>query len=198
MNRLPKEKRTQLMLVIIVTLAIAAGLWSTLIHAQQETLRDLKQKRLASETKRDQIRNTIKNNQQIEKDLATALRKLDMQEEEMASGDLYASMYNSIRRFKPGYKVEIPEIKSTGVATPVDLLPEFPYKQVGVTISGTAYYFDLGRFVADFENRFPNSRIINLDLTPASPSAEDREKLLFRMDIVSLVKSGGMHPLGKL
>src|SRR6185369_10746376 len=34
MSRISKEKRTHVILVVIVTLAVAAGLWSTLIRAQ--------------------------------------------------------------------------------------------------------------------------------------------------------------------
>ena len=198
MNRLSKEKRTQLILVIVTTLAVVITIWGTLIRAQQQSLQMLNEKRVASEKKQDQIRNTKKNSQQIEKDLTLTLRKLENQEEDMAADDLYASMYNSIRRFKSAYRVDIPEIKSTGVPTETDLLPEFPYKQVTVTISGTAYFFDLGKFVADFENRFPTSRIVDLDLSPASSAVlEDREKLAFKMDIVSLVRPGGTHSTGK-
>jgi hypothetical protein len=71
----------------------------------------------------------------------------------------------------------------------VTLLPKFPYKQVVMTIIGTAYYHDLGKFIADYENEFPTSRIMNLDLSPASvQSADEKEKLAFKFDIVSLVK----------
>lgn len=197
MNRLSKEKRNQLVLVIIATVAVIAGLWGFLIRSQQESLRVLSEKKASSENKISQIQNAIKNSQQIEKDLAINLRKLDAQEEDMASGDLYLSMYNSIRRFKAPYKVDVPDFKSVSGAAEEDLLPEFPYKQVTITISGTAYYYDLGRFVADFENRFPSARIVNLDLLPASSAIpEDREKLSFKMDVVSLVKSGGARPAG--
>jgi len=109
----------------------------------------------------------------------------------MPSGDLYASMVDTIRKFKLGHKVEIPQFNSPSSPADVALLPKFPYKQTVMTITGTAYYHDLGKFVADFENEFPSARILNLDISTASAqSADEKERLAFKLDIVSLVKSG--------
>jgi hypothetical protein len=64
-----------------------------------------------------------------------------------------------------------------------------------VSISGSAHYHDIGKFVADFENQFPTSRILNLDISPSSVTAADeKEKLAFKMDIVSLVASSANRP----
>ncbi len=68
----------------------------------------------------------------------------------------------------------------------VDLLSKFPYKQLKVTVNGTAYYHDLGKFIADFENTYPHARITNLTLEPAGNTGDNSEKLAFRMDIVAL------------
>jgi hypothetical protein len=143
-----------------------------------------------------QIQDMISNSKQIEAMLNIVSNKLSVQEEGMASGDLYSSMYNSVKNFKALYKVDIPQFSSGGDAAPVNLLPKFPYKQVTISIAGTARYYDIGRFVSDFENRFPTSRVLNIDLSPASASGpEDQEKLSFRMDIVSLVRPGGARPV---
>jgi hypothetical protein len=71
----------------------------------------------------------------------------------------------------------------------VSLIPSFPYKQATVGVGGTAYYYDLGKFLAELENRFPYMRVQNLLLEP-SPGAnpEEKEKLSFRMEIVALIK----------
>ena len=68
------------------------------------------------------------------------------------------------------------------------MLPQFPYKQIRVNINGTAYYHDLGKFIADFENTFPHIRIVNLTIEPVNTADPGNEKLSFRMDIVALVK----------
>jgi Tfp pilus assembly protein PilO len=72
----------------------------------------------------------------------------------------------------------------------VDLLAHFPYRELKVTVTGTAYYHDLGKFIADFENEFPHIRIVNLTVEPtASVTQNNSEKLTFSMEIVALVKA---------
>jgi Tfp pilus assembly protein PilO len=195
MKRISKQKQNQLILVGLAALLIVAGLWYSLIRFQQAGLQKLESSKKAGVEKLAQIQETIKNSREIEAELLVVSNKLAIRESDMASGDLYSSMVNSIRKFKVPYKVDIPQFSSGGAAVDVNLLPKFPYKQVTISISGTAHYYDLGRFVADFENQFPSSRVLNLELVPASASGpEEREKLSFRMDIVSLVKAGGTRP----
>lgn len=195
MNRIPKQKQTQLILVVLAVVILVGGLWYTVIRYQQGNLRKLEAQRNKLRTTMAQIEQSIKNSREIEAELLSVSNRLETQEDDMASGDLYSSMVNTIRRFKQPYRVDIPQLTSGGVPVNVNLLPKFPYKQVSMSISGTALYFDLGRFVADFENRFPYSRVLNLEVLPASASRlEDRERLAFRMDIVSLVKPGGPRP----
>jgi hypothetical protein len=60
-----------------------------------------------------------------------------------------------------------------------------------LTIGGTSYYHDLGKFIADFENQFPLFRVLNLEMEPApSVAGAEKEKLSFKMDVVALVKPG--------
>jgi len=194
MNKISKEKRSQLVLVIIVVLAVIIGIWFSLIRTQQEDLRTLAAKKQDDSKKLDQIGDTIKNSKKAELELAAVSNELAQAEQNMPSGDLYLSMVDTIRKFKTNYDVQISQFTPSGSDTPVNLLPRFPYRQVSVSISGTAHYHDLGKFVADFENQFPTSRILNLDLSPAAVTGpETREKLAFRMDIVSLVASSGTH-----
>jgi hypothetical protein len=107
----------------------------------------------------------------------------------MASGDLYSWTYDTIRHFKQSYRVEIPEVGHPTIGES-DLLPSFPYKQIQFSIIGTVYYHDLGKFVADFENAFPHSRMIHLVVEPAAgpDSNSNNEKLSFKMEIITLVK----------
>ena len=189
---LSKEKRNQLALVVIIVVAVIVGLWFSVIRNEQEDLRALGVKKREDMTKLSQIGDTIKNSRKAEMELLVVSNQLSQVERDMPYGDLYLSLVNTIRKFDSGYSVQIGQFTPSGSDTPVNLLPRFPYRQVMVSISGTAHYHDLGKFVADFENQFPTSRILNLDLSPASvTSAEAREKLAFKMDIVSLVASSG-------
>jgi hypothetical protein len=188
--KLTKEKRDKLILVILIIVVGVAGLWFGLISYQQQRLRDLGDRKQSALTKLAQVEQAIKNADQVEAELATTGKQLAVLEEEMASGDVYLWIVNNLRRFKLPYKVEIPQFSQPEVKE-MSLLPKFPYKQVTLTVGGTAYYHDFGKFLADFENEFSHFRVLNLDLEP-TPAAMggDREKLSFKMDIVTLIKPG--------
>lgn len=188
-SKLPKEKRQQLFGVVAGTVAVLGALGYFLIKGGYEQLGQLNQKKQAAEQKLDQMRNTVKRGSEIETQFKETEAALQQRETMMANGDLYSWMHENLRRFQRGHKVEIPQISQVTPPAPVDIIPDFPYQQTSVEVSGTAYYHDLGRFVADFENQFPLLRVQNLSLDQ-NPVAQggDREKLLFRMNIVALIK----------
>jgi Tfp pilus assembly protein PilO len=196
MNRLTKQKRDQLILVALGTAAAVAALWFLLISNQKQALQTLREEKASKEAKAAQVREKFKHSDAIENELHDVSAKLSAQEEDMASGDLYASMVNTVRKFKLRYKLDIPQFSPASSVTDFDMLPKFPYKQVKISISGTGYYEDIGQFIADFENEYAASRVMNLELTPAdAPGVADaKEKLTFRMDIVSLVASTSPTP----
>lgn len=189
MNKLPKEKRNHLILVILGTGILLAGLYFGLIQYQQDSLGSLKAKAATERKKQAEMDIAIKNGKALDTQLEQASNTLAASEENMASGDPYLWMVNTIRQFQPTYKVELPQISTISVGQ-MTLLPRFPYKQLSITVGGTAYYHDLGQFIAGFENRFPEMRIQNLDVQPPGTARNsDRDKLTFKMDIVALVKS---------
>lgn len=189
MNKLPKDKRNKLILVVMATAIVLAGLYFGLIANQQESLDALKGKAATERKKQADMDLAIKNGRALDAQLEQASTTLAASEENMASGDAYLWIVNTIRQFQGAYKVELPQISTINVG-PMTLLPRFPYKQLTITVGGTAYYHDLGQFIAAFENRFPEMRIQNLDVQPmANARSSDREKLTFKMDIVALVKS---------
>jgi len=86
-----------------------------------------------------------------------------------------------------GYSVNIPTVGQP-IITDVDILPQFPYKQVKISLNGSAYYHDFGKFVSDLENTFPHMRMINVTLEPLTGFDPDSQKLNFRADVIALVK----------
>src|SRR3984957_3026387 len=184
MNRLSKEKRNQLILVIFSTVVSLLLIYFGLIRPQNNSLFNLAVAKRNADTQLRQIKDTIKQSDNTTTELADASYSLLHAEDDVASGDVYAWTYDTIRRFKQQYKVHMPSIGQP-IMGDVDILPLFPYKQLRVEVSGTAYYHDFGKFIADFENTFPHIRVVNLVLDPST----DSERLNFRMDIVALVKS---------
>ncbi len=190
MKSLPKEKRNQLVLIILVTLVALAGLGYGLIKFQYENLGRLAAKQTEAEKKLAQMQDQIKRADQIEAEFVQASTVITNLEAGMAPfGDSLSWVINTIRGFKSPYQVDIPQFSPISQPSDVNLLAKFPYKQVTLTLAGTAYYHELGRFIADFENEFPHIRVLNLDLqTSPSVAAGDAEKLMFKLDILTLVK----------
>jgi len=188
-KKLPKEKRNQLVLVVLVTLSVMSGLGLGLIRAQYDGLKNLAEKNMAAKMKLAKMEDSVKNAAKYEATVAETRAKLAELENDIASGDLYAWVINTIRRFKLPYKVEIPQFSPIGSVGEVSLLPDFPYKQATLTVAGSARFHDFGRFLSDFENEFPHIRVVNLTLDAnVATVGEDREALNFKMEIVTLVK----------
>jgi hypothetical protein len=189
MKQLSKEKRNHLILVVLLTGIALGGLWFGLISYQKENLVRVAEKKAAADAKLKQVKSSIANADKVETDLQTASKQLAALEEGMAYGDLYSWAINAIRHFKLSYKLDIPQYSQIDGPRDMTLLPGFPYQQATLTIGGTAYFHDFGRFISDFENQHPYMRLCNLNLEPfVSMTPGDREKLLFRVDIVFLVK----------
>jgi len=189
MNKLRAEKRKQLLMILVGTGAILAGIWFGLISGQKDMLRALDSRKASLEKKNDQMQTTLKSAQRVQAELAEGGTRLAKLETGMATGDLYSWAINTIKQFKTPYKVEIPQFSQITGPTDVNILPSFPYQQASLTISGTANYYDFGKFVADFENEFPFTRLANLILEPVSTATvDDPEKLSFKVDIITLVK----------
>jgi hypothetical protein len=184
MKKLSKEKRNQLFIVVMITAAILGLIGFSLIRPQYDSLSKIAKDKKAADSRLLDIKNAIKSTDTITSELIEVTNTLSHAEADMASGDLYSWTYDTIRRFKQQYKVEIPDIGHPTIGN-VDLLPSFPYKQIQFSINGTAYYHDLGKFIADFENNFPHSRMVRLVI---EPGGDIPEKLSFKMEIITLMK----------
>jgi hypothetical protein len=184
MKWLPKDRQNPFIVVVLTTAAVLVAIYFFLIGTQHALLSKIAVNRIAAGKKLQDMDNTIKNSDLIAKELAVFRADLVRAETDVASGDLYSWTYTTMRQFKSAYKVELPDIGAPRVGE-VDLLPAFPYNQITFTISGKAYYHELGKFVADFENTFPHARLVNLNITPV---VGDTEMLTFNVDVIALVK----------
>jgi hypothetical protein len=189
MKRLSPAKRNQLIGVIAGTIVAIALVYFLLISPQNE-----KNDRLGSDigkatARLHEIRSCLKETDATSNALASVTRQLNQAESDIASGDLFAWTYETLRRYKTNYtRVDIPTIGQPGQGD-CDLIGNFPYKQMRFSIAGTAFYHDLGKFISDFENKFPHCRIVNLSADPtATTGPAGGEKLNFHLDIIALVK----------
>ena len=190
-SKITNAKRNQIIGLILATLLVLGGLGYGLIKRQYDNLQSLAMKKGEDDSKLQLMETAVKNADQIAVALAGVSESLAEKEATMASGDIYSWSIDTMKRFKNNYKVEIPQFGPISSQAEVNLLPGFPYKQATLNVGGKAYYHDLGSFITDFENQFPFMRSVNLTLdVDNSPAASEREKLSFKMDILTLVKPG--------
>lgn len=185
MKRLPPNKRNQLVGVIIATVGLICIVYFVLISPQKDKNKQMAADASKESAKLEQYKKAIKQLDETAAQMETATQQLDQAEADLASGDLYAWTVETVRNFKANYRrVDIATIGQP-IQGDCELIGSFPYKQIRIALTGTAFYHDLGKFVSDFENKFPHCRVVNLSADPSGLG----EKLNFRMDIVALVKS---------
>jgi len=194
MNKLPKEKRDRIIAVTIATVIAIGGIWYGLIRSQQAKLEESTRTTIKAREKVTNAKRRVEKEKPIQIELDAARQGLKAIEDEMASGDLYSWIIVTVNKFRAAHRVEIPQFSREQVRE-VNVIPVFPYKGATFTVKGTAYYHDLGKFIADFENTFPHVRLLNLEMEPvalpgpgAQSNPEEQEKLSFKMDILALIK----------
>lgn len=196
MPRLSKDKRDKLILVAIGTIAIVVGLWLGVVRTRNDQLRISGTTLTKAKDKLDKARNVVRLAAQAQAEMEAATNKLGLIEETMASGDLYSWAYLLLEKARGGHDVNIIEVARPAKGE-VGVLAQFPYDAAIFSVRGLGYYHEFGKFLADFENRFPYFRVQNLSLsggsegsTGASSSVAQsgEEKLSFKMDIVALIK----------
>jgi len=194
MNKLSKEKRSQLILVALLAVGAMAGLWFCLISYQQGRLQVAARQIKDTQKEIEKTQKVVREAGLIDAELKETAQKLAAVELDMPSGDLYSWFISRFKQFNvPSYHVDIPQLSQPLVGE-VTILSGFPYNQATVSVAGTAFFWDLGKFLADFENRFPYARIQNLALEPGpgAGNPEERERLSFRMEIVILLKPNNL------
>ena len=99
-----------------------------------------------------------------------------------------------MEKARGGHEIEIAEV-TRPQTNEIGLLATFPYPAATFTVRGSAYYHSFGRFLADFENRFPYFRVQNLSLGTLAEAGGDpaagraaKDQLLFKMDVVVPIK----------
>jgi Tfp pilus assembly protein PilO len=188
MNRLPKEKRDKLILVIMASVTLLGLVYFGLVSPAHASINRIRTQTDNARDKFQTMQNTIKKADSARDELIDTLDKLSNAEQDIASGDTFAWTYDMLRGFKATYKnVDIPVIGQAAIGD-VDFLPNFPYRQIKVTVSGTGYYHDIGKFIADFENTYPHMRIANISLEPSGATGDNSDRLSFKMDIIVLIK----------
>ena len=209
MNKLPKDKRDKMILIGVGTLVVVGALWFLLINTQRVSLLKAQAEAAKSREQLEGGQRTVTSQAQAMQDFEAVSQALRHREATMASpNDMYLWHIEMLNKFRLGHKVEIPQFGREQMAD-VGVLPKFPYQAATFNVRGTAYFHDFGKFLADFENAFPYIRVQNLTLDPATAvdllasgdsrdprdglqPREAREKLTFKMELLTLVRPNAL------
>ena len=195
MSNSTKEKRERLTLAVVITMAATAGIWLGLIEPQQTGLQ-LKAK-LLSETqgKLATVHRELRLTESFKTHLDFARREIEGMEAKIASGDVYRWAIRSVHSLQTN-NVDIANLEPPRLGDST-ILPKVPYKAAIMSVNGTAYYHDFGRFLANLENSFPHMRLQRLELEPTQfgeATAPGQELLTFKLEILALVKPSATEP----
>lgn len=191
MAALTKEKKQQIGLVAVIGLAVLVAVWFLAVKPLQGRIGSLQSKMTETEKRQQDARRLVSQSEQRQRELEDIQARLAEIEGKMVSGDTNVWIRTLLIGFKAGGNyagVDIPNY-SNAEEFKVGILPDFPYKSCIYRISGLAYYHDLGRFLADFENAYPHIRVLNVELIPVdSIQSASPEKLNFTIELVVLIK----------
>ena len=193
--KLSKDKRDKLILVILGAVGLAIGLWYAVIGTRKTALADSIVQLQRAEDKLVRARNWVKDADKISRETEVIEKELRETERGFASGeDLYSWSYLLLQKAGEGHEVDIVDVTRPQEKS-VLLLPDFPYRGAVFSVRGIADYHAFGKFLADFENRFPYFRVQNVSVgttAEAGPEVTNarmgKEKIFFRVEIVALVK----------
>lgn len=189
MNKLSKQKKDQLILILLGTVVFVVAIWMGLLGTQKKALVRLKATVAERQNKVRTATDLLSRAQAFEGEMSLYSGALKSLEETMSDkGDPFAWMVKTVNRLRSVHtNINIIDI-TKDAQVDVSLLPKFPYKAVMFQLKGTAYYHDFGKFITDFENSYPFARVQNIDLVSTSASqSEEREKLHFTFEVVTLV-----------
>jgi hypothetical protein len=192
MSKLPKDKRDKIILVGMGTVAAVVAIYFALINVQRQAFNEVKKKHTDATDNVTRGNATIKTAATVESEFKQVNDKMKVCEANMAPPtDMLSWLTQLLNEFRLGHNVDIPQF-SRETPTEVGTFPKFPYRAAVFTVRGSAFYHDFGKFLADFENKYPYIRVQNIELEPlsheASTSAAMREKLSFKMELLTLVR----------
>ncbi len=187
MKRLPPDRRNKLIMVVASTLLVVGLIYHFLISPQNESNATLAAETNAELTKLQQMKKLMKQADATAKTAADIAVLLNSAEADTATGDVFAWSYDTIRQFKVNRRIDITTMGQPSQSDE-ELVPNFPYKQIKFQIIGTGYYHDIGKFIADLENKYPHIRVLNMTIDPFAATDPTSEKLSFRVEIAALVK----------
>ena len=214
--KLTQEKREAMMKVAGGFLVGLGALWWFGVYGQQGELVTLGEEVLKVRSDAERAARNVNNGPNVEAWLAAARQRLEAEEAGLVpiTGNRRNWLLTEVNKVidsvvaQGGGRCELEEIRPVEpLERTAELLPKFPYTANHFRVRMAAFYADFGRFVAEFENRFPYMRVQGLTVKrpdgvgtfdPAAEATQDStgarepqrsDKLSFDFVVVALVKT---------
>lgn len=209
MNKLSKEKKQQLILIVLAAGFLMAGLNYFLIGMQKDKIAELDRKIGSVHGKVEKADQMVKMVPRIRANLEASQKKLAAKEDGMAPLDKFNWIFMTMNPVILAHRLNLDDLsRDAELSNPTDpgLLPKFSYQTATFRVKVSGYYQDIGKLFADLENNFPYMRIQNPKLRPFESTGpvsgnqagkransktrdtEDSEKLSVEFKLVTLVK----------
>jgi hypothetical protein len=188
--KLSKEKQQHLIIVVVGTVVVVVALYFLLISRFQANLKQLDEQIGKA---RDAVATANKSISEEKYRLPELMRLTNVlgqiESSMMPTNEIFSTFRSSFNQFKGQYtgRVEIMDVSKEKLL-PLRMMDRFPYGTAVFSVRGWAHYHDFGRFLADFETRFPYCRISQVSLNAQALDSPAPEKLAFDMDIVTLIR----------
>jgi len=194
LKALSAEKKQHLAAVGMGTVLALVALYMLLIAPARQALAQLQTQTAEAEKKYTDADRLVRRGPAVQEELDRLEARLNSIEAGMVDSDPVQWIRSTEIKFRAQapYAVDIPNFPFRGQGD-MTMIPDFPYRAASYLFGGSAYYHDLGRYLADWENQFPYMRILNLEITPDDPgpfaaTTDDRERLNFTFEVSVLVK----------
>jgi hypothetical protein len=210
MNKLSKEKRDRIILILIGGAGLAAGIWYFILGSQSAALADYRDRIERAQDRLVKAERLTRRDLQIQTSLKELREKIAGAEGQMVPSDEVAGkkwFLDQLNAFiQNRYDVALRNLSDPMVGKQYLLLPGMTYSAAAYNVELHGYYHEFGRFLADFENSFPYLSIQNLQINPMGAQAisvdrpefgagdsDEREKLIVRMTVVLLFRPGNVR-----
>jgi Tfp pilus assembly protein PilO len=187
MSKMSREKKSQIILIVMIAVTICFGLYFGIIQIQSDRIKAMNRRRDEMAEKLTKAERAMKNKKALETELAARRTELDAIEHTMASGDLYSWIIGTMNRRATRFDLTIPTYGRETIGE-IGIVPGFPYKAATFLLRGTGTFENLGRFVADIENDRPFFRVQNLDVSPAPAGSGGENLVQFSFELVAPVR----------
>src|ERR1043166_32016 len=180
MNKMPKEKRDMMILVILMAVAAIGVLYQFVLGDQIFGLLELQSRGLSLESKiyKNKSEYLNKRDKRLE-DLRKAQGELATYEKDMLTSRDNAKYELQKRCNELALELGFDDtfVQDVTRASPEwpGVLPKMDYEGALMTVTLSGYYDQVGKFAAAFENKFPYMRLQQLQFRPEGKDLDHRK-----------------------